>query len=679
MVLNASRAIKAAQFYSGEQATSADFNFMAQETYQNEVELLALLANNEDVDDVSTSDTVIAGLIATTISNLNVTLTAGCAVSFSGSYWSNNTWGWVSGAGNIFGVINPSDQVLAFGSNSGTYTRYDIVEIQPVLNSYNSSSRQFIDPVTQQVSTNNVNTRYEFGINIVIKPGNASVQNTYPTTDPGYIKVMEVAIPVGATTPSYVYDSRNTGLWNGNNGGTRCSKDLFYYIAQNAASSPFTTSLPLASANRGRMYIFQKTDSSANTVTVTVTGADTINGSVTSIVLSSQWDYVVLRAINSGNYIVIANGIGQWKSALTKPLGAGWPIALNASAVLGSANGIDAASVIQYGIGTLSSPIIANLNQYLPGGFYLTTNACTGAPGGLAHYFEVIIVTVSTTQSVQYAFDTSTLILYKRYYSGGAGTWGTIYDSVSLPLGTNWPAVLAGGTMGSGSGAGGTIPNGPWTSYTFWSSGVGPNTVILPPISSMQVGNRVTVYTGAAVTTINAAGSDHLGYYGGSYGTSFVLQACGDYVTLEYNPAGLWAVVATNGPELEASYSGSITTGTPGSGVPYNIGNIVLGPGVYDLLMTGDVDAETGWAILMSLSAALSTSSSSISDNDLAGEALVGMQSANVGEVRGSITKLKRVIITTSTTYYLIFLLNNGNSPPLAYYRNFRISARRLA
>lgn len=55
-----------------------------------------------------------------------------------------------------------------------------------------------------------------------------------------------------------------------------------------ATSAAFAATLPPAASVTGRVYFFKKIDSTANAVTVTANGAETIDGSNTSA-LSSQW------------------------------------------------------------------------------------------------------------------------------------------------------------------------------------------------------------------------------------------------------------------------------------------------------------------------------------------------------------------------------------------------------
>jgi len=84
---------------------------------------------------------------------------------------------------------------------------------------------------------------------------------------------------------------------------TTLSVDDAGLVLVNAASGARTITLPAANALGGRpiRYQIEKTDSTANTVTVQRAGADTIEGA-TSVVLSGQWASVTL----------VSDGVGAW-------------------------------------------------------------------------------------------------------------------------------------------------------------------------------------------------------------------------------------------------------------------------------------------------------------------------------------------------------------------------------
>lgn len=74
----------------------------------------------------------------------------------------------------------------------------------------------------------------------------------------------------------------------------------------NATAGAIVFNLPAASALSGRNIRIKKTDVSANTVTVTRAGSDTIDGANT-VVLKGQYDYVVLSSDGSAAWNIFAS------------------------------------------------------------------------------------------------------------------------------------------------------------------------------------------------------------------------------------------------------------------------------------------------------------------------------------------------------------------------------------
>lgn len=69
----------------------------------------------------------------------------------------------------------------------------------------------------------------------------------------------------------------------------------------NAFAAAIPVSLPAASTLQGRVLVFKKIDASANTVTITPNGTDTIDGAA-SVVISGQYD----------GYTIQSSGTGWW-------------------------------------------------------------------------------------------------------------------------------------------------------------------------------------------------------------------------------------------------------------------------------------------------------------------------------------------------------------------------------
>lgn len=80
-------------------------------------------------------------------------------------------------------------------------------------------------------------------------------------------------------------------------------------ILGNAATGNITITLPTAASVAGRFYVVKKIDSTANTVTVATTSAQTIDGQA-SKVLSIQYDGIQVQSDNA-NWVIISNTFGR--------------------------------------------------------------------------------------------------------------------------------------------------------------------------------------------------------------------------------------------------------------------------------------------------------------------------------------------------------------------------------
>ncbi|MGH7974998.1 MAG: hypothetical protein ACREBR_05705 [bacterium] len=76
-----------------------------------------------------------------------------------------------------------------------------------------------------------------------------------------------------------------------------------YTILGNAASNAIVITLPTATSSTRRIYNFKKTDSSANSVTVTAAGSDTIDGAA-SQVLTSQYQDLSIQSDGTNWWII---------------------------------------------------------------------------------------------------------------------------------------------------------------------------------------------------------------------------------------------------------------------------------------------------------------------------------------------------------------------------------------
>jgi hypothetical protein len=78
-----------------------------------------------------------------------------------------------------------------------------------------------------------------------------------------------------------------------------------HIIIGNAATGAFNVTLPTAVGIAGRQYIIKKTDATANAVTVTTTGGQTIDGA-TTVTISIQWQSKTVVS-DGTNWLIISN------------------------------------------------------------------------------------------------------------------------------------------------------------------------------------------------------------------------------------------------------------------------------------------------------------------------------------------------------------------------------------
>lgn len=82
--------------------------------------------------------------------------------------------------------------------------------------------------------------------------------------------------------------------------GNRTLDNTDYTIIADATSGNITITLPAANSTARRLYNIKKIDSSANTVTVTRAGSDTIDGAV-SVVLTTQYQSISIQSEGANN------------------------------------------------------------------------------------------------------------------------------------------------------------------------------------------------------------------------------------------------------------------------------------------------------------------------------------------------------------------------------------------
>jgi len=75
-----------------------------------------------------------------------------------------------------------------------------------------------------------------------------------------------------------------------------------FYVRADVSGGGFTVTLPPAQGRDGRQILVKKIDSSGNTLTVGVSGSDTIQGGAT-VTTATQW----------GSWLFISNGNATWE------------------------------------------------------------------------------------------------------------------------------------------------------------------------------------------------------------------------------------------------------------------------------------------------------------------------------------------------------------------------------
>jgi hypothetical protein len=214
MKLGDSKAIKVGQWFPNEIFQDDDINFVGESIYQNFTDLLATLAE-QGIANGSTPNIIIGGLLLEFSATLTSNLRAGAAVSYQGYYLDiYGTWGFQVSAQDVFSVMVPDDQSVTVDAG-GSQGRVDTIEIRPTEISYNSLSRSFKDPVTGLVTSANVKTRKEYGVEVQILKGTEGGAPVAPTHTAGWIKVAEISVAGSASsiTQADIKDVRGSWGW----------------------------------------------------------------------------------------------------------------------------------------------------------------------------------------------------------------------------------------------------------------------------------------------------------------------------------------------------------------------------------------------------------------------------------------------------------------------------------
>jgi len=180
MIFPGQKGLRGGKWVANEQLIEEDINFTTELVYTNLTALLGTLARPDRYGE--NADIVLGGLSLVHNNLLTCDFSAGITYSFSGYYLSGGTWGFVASAGNLFTVVNPISQSVAFLSG-GTFARIDLLEVRPVRTAYDSKNRQFKDPITGLVTGSPIDTKYEYGYQFqVIKGDDTSALTKEQTT-----------------------------------------------------------------------------------------------------------------------------------------------------------------------------------------------------------------------------------------------------------------------------------------------------------------------------------------------------------------------------------------------------------------------------------------------------------------------------------------------------------------
>lgn len=205
------KGLKSLNVLSNELFRSDDLNYMTEATYLNAVDILSGMVGQKP----KVYDYALVGLDVVQVTNFTMTVRAGYALSFAGSYYSGNVWGY-SADGGMFAAIVPADFNLAVNAADPTNPRIDTLEIRPSLGYTNSKSRQFRDPITSLTTSALMNTQANITYEVQIKKGTPAASPVAPSKTTGWIKLAEVRVNAAATEISAICDCSRSKDWTTN-------------------------------------------------------------------------------------------------------------------------------------------------------------------------------------------------------------------------------------------------------------------------------------------------------------------------------------------------------------------------------------------------------------------------------------------------------------------------------
>ncbi len=180
--------ILTARFEGNEIAKSEDYNFIETQEYSNLVTIF------EELFSHATNDIIVAGL------NVQQRGTPSMNVDFTIGLGYCRSTGKVAHTGSLFGPISIT--------NGGASARIDTLEVRVLETDYDSQQRAFKNPVTKDISYQNIYTkkRYELEAQVINGIVGAGVA---PTHTAGWVKIAEITVDTGESTSILDADIEN--------------------------------------------------------------------------------------------------------------------------------------------------------------------------------------------------------------------------------------------------------------------------------------------------------------------------------------------------------------------------------------------------------------------------------------------------------------------------------------
>ncbi len=202
--------LKTPNWFTNEMLITDDLLGLSNFWYKNLADTFAILVGAS----AASKDLVLHGLRLVWSASLTCSLQSGIALGVGGKYLNAaGSWGYSADATAHFAIFNPSDITIAFTAGDPSLQRIDIVEVRPTRVESDLATRTFRDPVTEVISTADVNTKVIFGVEYTIKLGTPG--SNAPTRDAGWIKIAEVTVPAGASAinDTNIKDIRQSSTW----------------------------------------------------------------------------------------------------------------------------------------------------------------------------------------------------------------------------------------------------------------------------------------------------------------------------------------------------------------------------------------------------------------------------------------------------------------------------------